>query len=60
MKYEEIKPASRLYIKGYNAKAAELGIPMYNTLGHLIHFIVLVVLDILCEHFKHNDLLLNI
>ena len=44
MKYEEVKPASRLYIAGFNKKASELGLPVYNSFGILVKIIVCLIL----------------
>ena len=45
MNYEDINPASRYYIIGYNEKAIELGIPLYNSFGILVK---LITLHLLC------------
>jgi len=45
MTYEKIKPASELYIAGYNDMAIALGIPKYNSFGFLVNFTSTVVLQ---------------
>jgi hypothetical protein len=43
MNYERTKPASMSYISGYNKKASELGLPMYNSFGILVKLVSVIV-----------------
>ena len=44
MNYENIKPASKLYIAGYNARAVELGMPLYNSFGILVKLVSMLII----------------
>jgi hypothetical protein len=50
MNYENIKPASQLYIRGYNQRAVELGIPLYNSFGILVKIISILIVIHLRNH----------
>ena len=50
MQNEVTNPASKLYIAGYNKKAVELGMPLYNSDGNMIKLIsVLAILYKMCQ-----------
>ncbi len=44
MKNEDTKPASKLYISGYNKKATELGMPLYNSDGDMLKLICVLTM----------------
>jgi hypothetical protein len=44
MKNEDTKPASKLYVSGYNKKATELGMPLYNADGNMLKLISILTI----------------
>lgn len=44
MENEDTKPASKFYISGYNKKAVELGMPLYNSDGNMLKLISILVI----------------
>jgi hypothetical protein len=50
MQNEVTNPASKSYIAGYNKKAVELGMPLYNSDGNMIKLIIiLAILYKMCQ-----------